>query len=105
MWRSENKSVQWLQPTAPAIGLTLNSKFDSRTLNLNSGDMVVMYTDGLVEARNAEMEEFGEERIAKYVNENYNKSTDEFLDGFWDIAKRFTGKFADDTTIMVIKLT
>jgi sigma-B regulation protein RsbU (phosphoserine phosphatase) len=105
LWQSDNKTIKWLRPTAPAIGLTINSEFASRTLHLKSGDMVVMYTDGLVEARNADKEEFGEERIAEYVKENYEKSTDEFFDGFWEYAKRFTGKFEDDTTLMIIKLT
>lgn len=50
--------------TGPAIGLIAKFPFESSSVQLAVGDTVVLYTDGVEEAKNAADEEFGEERIA-----------------------------------------
>jgi sigma-B regulation protein RsbU (phosphoserine phosphatase) len=103
-WEASSKSIHWLHPTGPAIGLLDQPDFRSETRQFNPGDLFLLYTDGLVEARNADGEEFGEQRLAEFVQDNHQEQANDFLLKFRDILKRFSGKLQDDMTIMVMKV-
>lgn len=71
------------------------------------GDRVILYTDGISEARNLAGEMFGDERLSHYIVENsQNSSTDLFADGLLEQIKEFCGKTVpdDDITLVVVDL-
>ena len=100
---AQSQSLKWLNPTGPAIGLVHNPVYGMNSVKLNSGDMLVLYTDGLVEMRSLKGEEFGEDRLAAYVHENAFKSAQGFMSGLFKDIRDFASTFHDDMTIMVIK--
>ena len=105
IWReAASSAIHWLNPTGPAIGLTKNATYTSEELQFRSGDLFIFYTDGLVEARNSEDEEFGEDRLVDFVKSHHNADADVVLDKLLDAAKNFAMKFHDDMTILVIKI-
>lgn len=53
LWNNSLQKVQLLNPTGPAIGLIPNAKFKSESIPFYSGDLLLLYTDGLVEARSS----------------------------------------------------
>jgi serine phosphatase RsbU (regulator of sigma subunit) len=81
-----------------------NPKYSSKRIALDSGDLLLLYTDGLFEAHNVNNEEFGEEGIAHFISENYNKNVDDIIADLLQTAKRFAGQFNDDVTIIALKL-
>lgn len=103
-WDVSSKSIRWLSPTGPAIGLFHQPEYRSEMLQFSSGDLLLLYTDGLVEARNASNEEFGEQRLAEFVKENYQQNADDFSLKLRETLKRFSGKLQDDMTMLVIKI-
>jgi sigma-B regulation protein RsbU (phosphoserine phosphatase) len=103
LWEAASGSIRWLKPTGPAIGLTHDAGFKSETLPIGSGDLLLLYTDGLVEARNAQGAEFGEERLATYVKDYALQPADDFMTGLRNAAQSFVEKFHDDVTLMVVK--
>lgn len=103
-WIARTETTQWLRPTGPALGLMHAPPFTSETLAFHSGDVLVLYTDGLVEARNARGEEFGEDRLVAYVAQHHAASAEDLLSGLVRAAERFTdGALHDDVTLLVIK--
>lgn len=56
---------QLLEPTGPAVGMMAGSKFQQARVQLQPGDWLLAYTDGITEARNASGELFGEERLLR----------------------------------------
>lgn len=54
-------------PAALPLGLVLDASYDRTALHLNVDDRLTLYTDGLVEARNATGELFGFERLARLI--------------------------------------
>jgi sigma-B regulation protein RsbU (phosphoserine phosphatase) len=103
-WDVSSKSIRWLSPTGPAIGLFHQPEYRSEMLQFSSGDLFLLYTDGLVEARNVSGEEFGEQRLAEFVKENHQQSADDFSLKLREALKRFSGKLQDDMTMLVIKI-
>lgn len=103
-WDTDTSSIQLLKPTGPAIGLSHTAEFSSKNIQLNSGDLIVIYTDGIVEARDDNSEEFGQQRLENFVKENKDKSAKEFLSDFRKSFKEFTKNIQDDITILVLKV-
>jgi serine phosphatase RsbU (regulator of sigma subunit) len=57
----------WLESTGPPLGLLPEATYRTRTIEVHPGDVVLLFTDGLVEAVNSEGEELGFERLANCV--------------------------------------
>lgn len=103
-WQAASRSIKWLKPTGPAIGLTHDPEYTSKTLRLGSGDLILLYTDGLIEARNPNGEEFGEHRLASYIEVHINESAEDLLAGLRKAAASFAGGFQDDVTMLVLSV-
>ena len=103
-WDADKNSIQLLKPTGPAIGLSHTAEFSSKNIQLNSGDLIVIYTDGIVEARDENNEEYGQQRLENFVKENKDKSAKEFLSDFRKSFEEFTKYIQDDITILALKV-
>ena len=103
LWHSERGTIARLDPTAPAIGLIARPEFRTQTIEVDTGDLLVLYTDGLTEARDRRNQEFGEERLADFIRHNYILSAEEFTARLWTAVKEFSGHHHDDTTLLVLK--
>jgi sigma-B regulation protein RsbU (phosphoserine phosphatase) len=104
-WQSETKSIHQLKPSGPAIGLMHDVNYKSEKIKFNSGDLILIYTDGLVESRNEGNDEFGVQRITDIIDKNYSKSSEEFLSALLDSVKIFNGgNISDDITLLVLKI-
>ncbi|MEO8168779.1 MAG: PP2C family protein-serine/threonine phosphatase, partial [bacterium] len=59
------ESLQWLDSNGVnfPLGMTQDSLYGERTVKLNSGDMLLLFTDGFTEAMNSRREQFGNEPI------------------------------------------
>ncbi|MBM3728926.1 MAG: hypothetical protein FJW40_26305 [Acidobacteria bacterium] len=55
--------VGWLRAPGVGLGLTRSARYEERSIALAAGDTLILYTDGITEARNAQGEEFGEDRL------------------------------------------
>ena len=102
-WDSSNNMFKSLKPTGPAIGIIPEPDYTSGKLNYNNGDMLVLYTDGITEARNDEGEEFGEKRLKEYIINSVTKSAEVMISEIRRQAKAFSGVLQDDATLVVIK--
>jgi sigma-B regulation protein RsbU (phosphoserine phosphatase) len=98
--------VDLLSPTGAAVGLLEEAEFGEKTMQLQTEDLLVLYTDGVTEAVNRQNHEFGRERLvalsrqpnsmpAKQVIQEIRKGIGNFSDG---------KPFADDITIVVCRI-
>lgn len=71
---SHGKVIQRLEPTGPAVGLLDTLSFEMKEINLEHGQSLLVYTDGIVDARDAYDRPFGEERLIEEIG-RFSKST------------------------------
>jgi sigma-B regulation protein RsbU (phosphoserine phosphatase) len=72
-------------------------------LELAPGDRLLLYTDGLTEARNSSGVEFGEHNVARIGNENMRLTAAELIETLRREATSFCGgAFDDDLTLVVV---
>lgn len=87
-------------------GFMENVPYEQETLPLRSGDMIVVFTDGVHEVQNPEGDEFGENAVVEFIRENKQLSCEEILEKLYKKVKSFSKnrKFRDDFTIILIKV-
>jgi sigma-B regulation protein RsbU (phosphoserine phosphatase) len=108
--RTSEKSSIFLQPEGIAIGMEKGILFtktiEEQSVALNSGDVLVLYTDGFTEAMNNKKQQFGEENLKIIVETNSQKSSAELMDIIFKEVLNFIGKEKqyDDMTIIVVKV-
>ena len=78
---------------------------DQRTVQLDHGDVLLLYTDGVVEIADATMSEFGEARLARVLSGAAALSAREIISALVDATRAFAGqeRYHDDFTLVVVK--
>jgi phosphoserine phosphatase RsbU/P len=87
------------------LGMFKDTRYHEYYLTTEPGDMLVLYTDGVTEARNSQGEEFGRDRLAEAVKANRQLPARELITTVHKVMIEWTeGKGAtDDVTFFVIK--
>lgn len=106
---SENGNIEQLQPKGIGIGLTKGGTFEKNIeeveLSLSDDDLLVLYTDGIVEALNNQKTFYGTKRLNNILKRNKWRSAEEILKLLSGDVHTFIGnaKQHDDMTMIVMK--
>jgi sigma-B regulation protein RsbU (phosphoserine phosphatase) len=86
------------------LGVFPEADYRTGEVALRPGDRLLLYTDGITEARNAADEEFGEERLADALTRHRHLDARALFEGVLDEVTRFTADrgFQDDATLLVV---
>lgn len=105
-WNAQKQATELLTDGGMLLGaLNTMIPYQSGKIELQTGDVVVMFTDGISEAMNEADEEFGEERIAEIVAQHHEKSAQELKQLILEEVKTFCkGNYGDDVTMLVFKI-
>lgn len=96
--------VQPLEPTGPILG-PLSGSWQTREFTLSPGAMLVVCTDGLLEARGPGGEEYGEDRLVALLAGQRDATPDGIVDACVEAVREFTGgRLGDDLTLVAIAL-
>ena len=87
------------------MGVFDNIEYQEDTLQLGHGDSLVMFTDGVTEATNAEFKEFGADRLDNILRKQANSSCQQTIEAVKAGIKDFVGQAeqSDDITILMVK--
>jgi serine phosphatase RsbU (regulator of sigma subunit) len=101
--RSEGE-VEDLNSTGTPLGLIARQTFDERRFELARGDALCLFTDGLVEARNPDEQEFGTDRLVE-VCSGWVGSPTELTHAIYRAVREHqtTSLLDDDLTLMVVQ--
>lgn len=102
-WLWHDREVRPLRATGPLLMLDPKGTYISREIPLDSGDLVLLYTDGLAEARNGS-QLFGEERIANTLRRDPGASPAVLCKTLLEAARDFSSSaLSDDVAILAIR--
>jgi sigma-B regulation protein RsbU (phosphoserine phosphatase) len=92
-----------LHPTGPAIGLMEGFAVRREQVQLNPGDTLVLYTDGITEAMNSAGEQMGLDGLAEIIRENHELAPEQLIQKILLAVNTFTGgsPSEDDVTLIV----
>src|SRR5713101_4591428 len=104
LFRAKTGTLIRMESSCPPIGLSPDEICELASADLTSGDVLVLYTDGVTEAENRLGEEFGMEHLSATVRRGSSLSAEDLMTNIYNAAADFCGDdFHDDVTILVVK--
>jgi len=104
LFRAATGALSLMNSSCPPIGLSAAEVCELTSEELEAGDVLVFYTDGVTEAENRLGEEFGMQRLMEVVRRDPSLSAEKLMTDIYNSAADFCGdSFNDDVTILVVK--
>ena len=109
LYANDSKEITYLEESGMGLGILRNSDYDkyvhSKILPYSHGDVLVLHTDGIMEAKNNKNEQFGIDRLKESLAKYTEASPTEIKDGIISDLTDFLGgvKLDDDYTLVVVK--
>jgi serine phosphatase RsbU (regulator of sigma subunit) len=87
------------------MGILDDLMLDEQTVSVPAGGMIMLYTDGVIDARHTNGESFGMQRLLEHIKQTSKSSAQEQCDQLWQTLFDFQSKDAqeDDVTIVAVK--
>jgi Na+/proline symporter/serine phosphatase RsbU (regulator of sigma subunit) len=106
VWQAKTKRCIRLDPEGLIIGVKKDFPYEQDSLQLAEGDVLLLYTDGLIEAENTQNEFFGEGQLADLLGNSVHLPPQELINKIIEQAQLFTGhkNFQDDVSMIVMKI-
>ncbi|MFC1530448.1 PP2C family protein-serine/threonine phosphatase [Gemmatimonadota bacterium] len=100
------EAPRFLKDGGIVLGFMDDANYEERTVPLDSGDILVLYTDGIIEATGRDEEMFGEERLAEICATMIRRSAMEVLDGILTaVTSHSAGSVQqDDISLVVVRV-
>ena len=104
-FQAADAKVTPLLPTGMVLGAEPDEKYSVGTIQLNRGDLLVLYTDGVTEAVNSTNKQFGEDRLIDIIRTKAGSTPDELLSLILAEIVSFCEKMPqfDDITLVILK--
>ncbi|MBI2252218.1 MAG: GAF domain-containing protein [Armatimonadetes bacterium] len=104
LYRNKVKKVEFLNADGILIGIEQNIKFEERKISFSSGDLLILYTDGITEARSRSGEIFGLERLLEIIEKYNDINPLDLTNKIHTLVQKFTRRnLRDDFTLLIIK--
>lgn len=101
----QDGSIIWLETGGAPVGMLPDWAYEEAVIQLRPGDLVVAYTDGVIEALNAAGEEWGAEGLQKAAAESGAADADAAVRGIFASMDEFSqGHQHDDATVAVLRV-
>jgi len=96
-----------LQPTGPVLGPSPEASYFIESINIRLNDILVIYSDGVVESSNNKEVFYEEHRLVNLIKKVKDKTPKEIVYAILDDVIKFSkgGVYQDDKTLVVIKRT
>jgi sigma-B regulation protein RsbU (phosphoserine phosphatase) len=102
--RNDGK-IEYLREGGPVLGVSPDAEYEERPVYIHSGEIVLLYTDGVTEVFNSREEDFPVDKLVEIVWKHRRRSSREILDEIYTAvhAHAAPGHIFDDLTMIAIK--
>lgn len=104
-YSSRKNKVEYLLVTGPVLGPVPHAKYQIESINFFPGDILLMFSDGIVDSTNSKGEPYPEVRLINLLRKNKNRTPKEIALKILDDVLKYSknGTYSDDKTLVVIK--
>jgi sigma-B regulation protein RsbU (phosphoserine phosphatase) len=97
--------INSLEESGPSLNLVVDAGYKSNSLDLEPGEIIVFYTDGVTEIFNDDKEEFGLERLKNVLSGSFDEPAGGIIKNVVNSTKDFSKRryYLDDFTVLVLK--
>lgn len=107
VYRASRVRCERIEVLGPVLGAVpeIGSTLSDRTLSLEPADLLVLYTDGLVEAMSARGETFGVERLCELLEAHADEPASAIRDHIIEVVRSWSSAQSDDMSLVVVRRT
>lgn len=100
----QSQGVRYLELNGMPLKAAAHTQYHEKAVQLYPGDQLILLSDGIIEAMNANREMFGFDRLAETINHDDCSTPAQTLDYIWQAVEMFRGvaEQQDDTTLVVV---
>jgi sigma-B regulation protein RsbU (phosphoserine phosphatase) len=104
-YREATGTIELLENTGPVLGLAPDQKYQTENINFAKGDILLLYTDGIVEAVDVNFKLYGEERLKQKLLQAKDFPPREITEAILEEVQNFSaqGPYSDDKTLVAVK--
>ncbi|HAI76682.1 MAG TPA: serine/threonine protein phosphatase [Microscillaceae bacterium] len=109
-YNAEERAMQYIQGKGLGLGILRHDDYtkhiENRIIHYNKGDVLALFTDGVIEAQNERREEYGYERLQQLIEQNLHKPLVLIIEEMMHDLQRFCQhtSLSDDHTVVLLKL-
>jgi phosphoserine phosphatase RsbU/P len=100
-----NGAAELLRGSGAVLGVLPDWIYQDSTVQLERGDTLLLSTDGVTEAENARLEEFGEQRLLEAARARNGSALDTQRAVMQQVTAYCGGNFRDDATLLVLRVS
>jgi len=102
---AESKEISYLMPSGMLVGIDGDASYQTDSISLKFNDLIVFYTDGVIDALSKEGIEFGQGRFESLIEKHFSKTAPDIATEIWKSLEEFMGNTAhfDDITFVIVK--
>lgn len=109
IWRQKDQKIISDKIYDRPLGIVPGSMYTFNEIDLFDGDRIILYTDGIVEARNYRRDLYGDDRFDQLITDNHHLDGDTFVVTIVDEIKKWAGvaegqTLEDDITLIAIDI-
>ena len=101
----KNGTIDYLSTGGLILGSFSHARYENGRADLNEGDVLVLYTDGVTETTNDEEQVFGFKRLEQVIRQCKSSTVEEIKNSLTDSLHQFTdhSNIQDDITVIIVK--
>jgi serine phosphatase RsbU (regulator of sigma subunit) len=105
LWRAATQEFSELGEGGVVLGLFSDETYEEKHTHLQAGDILVVYTDGIVEAKNDEGVLYGDNRLREIIRVNSTLTSEELMRSILESVEQFRNgaRQRDDMTILIFE--
>jgi len=106
LWRSSTAQIEIIRQKTDPIGVERSSEYTELKLTVDTGDIIILYTDGLIEALNQDGRQYGIETLSQVITENCSLAAKDIANEVKFNLQAFIGSASlhDDQTLVIMKI-
>ncbi len=105
LWKAASQEFRELSEGGMVLGLFRDETYEEKHTYFQTGDVLVVYTDGIVESKNADGILYGDNRLREVIKANTGASSDELMKAILESVEQFRNgaRQRDDVTVLIFK--
>jgi phosphoserine phosphatase RsbU/P len=106
VWRANQKKMETIRQKTDPIGVERSSTYKEMKLTVGAGDIIILFTDGLIESLNQEGRQYGIETLSRVIADNTKMTAKELASEVKHNIQAFVGSASlhDDQTLVIMKI-
>ncbi|EKD82664.1 MAG: CBS protein, partial [uncultured bacterium] len=101
--RARGNDISLIQSIGSPLGISKRARYEDLAGKLENGDILLLYTDGIIEAQNAEGLEMGFDRFNEMLLREYSDNLDTYYQRIFAAYLAWSPQADDDITMVLIK--